>query len=79
MTMVLHINLTILLIDFENGLTDRVNSGVIWSKEGTGDLTSSNRIYGSNSFETKALGDSLYTNSNIITGGRHLLRLNFMH
>lgn len=28
-----------------------------------------NKIFGDNSFETKALGDSLYTNSNIITGG----------
>ena len=28
-----------------------------------------NKIFGDNSFETKALGDSLYTTSNVITGG----------
>lgn len=32
-------------------------------------VQSTNKIFGSNSFETKVLGDSLYTNSNIITGG----------
>lgn len=57
-------------LDFENGLTDRVNPGsVTWTKVGTGDLTTVNKLYSANSFETKALGDSLYTNSNILTGG----------
>ena len=58
------------VLDFENGLTDRVNPGsVTWTKVGTGDLTTVNKLYSANSFETKALGDSLYTSSNIITGG----------
>ena len=56
-------------LDFENGLVDRLNSGIIWSKEGTGDLTTTNKLYSTSSFETKALGASLYTNSNVITGG----------
>ena len=55
-------------LDFENGLIDKIPS-IIWNKEGTADITSVNKIFGKNSFETKALGDSLYTNSNVITGG----------
>lgn len=55
-------------LDFENGLVDTVGT-TIWTKEGTGNVTSVNKITGTSSFETKALGDSLYTNSNIITGG----------
>jgi hypothetical protein len=55
-------------LDFETGLTDKIPT-TIWNKEGTADITSINKIFGNNSFETKALGDSLYTNSNIITGG----------
>lgn len=55
-------------LDFENGLIDKVST-TVWQKEGTADVTSVNKILGDNSFETKALGDSLYTNSNIITGG----------
>lgn len=55
-------------LDFENGLIDKIPT-TIWQKEGTADITSVNKIFGQNSFETKALGDSLYTNSNIITGG----------
>lgn len=55
-------------LDFENDLIDKVST-TLWNKEGTGNVTSVNKIFGSNSFETKALGDSLYTNSNIITGG----------
>lgn len=55
-------------LDFENGLIDKIPT-TIWTKEGTADITSVNKLFGQNSFETKALGDSLYTNSNIITGG----------
>ena len=55
-------------LDFENGLIDKVPT-TVWNKEGTAAVTSVNKIFGNNSFETKALGDSLYTNSNIITGG----------
>lgn len=55
-------------LDFENDVIDQVGT-TIWTKEGTADVTSINKIFGNNSFETKALGDSLYTNSNIITGG----------
>ena len=55
-------------LDFENGLIDKIPT-TVWTKEGTADITSVNKIFGENSFETKALGDSLYTNSNVITGG----------
>lgn len=55
-------------LDFENGIIDKVGT-TVWNKEGTADITSVNKIFGNNSFETKALGDSLYTNSKIITGG----------
>lgn len=55
-------------LDFEDGIIDKVGT-TIWQKEGTADVTNTNKIYGNSSFETKALGDSLYTNSNIITGG----------
>ena len=55
-------------LDFENGLIDKIPT-TVWTKEGTADITPVNKIFGQNSFETKALGDSLYTNSNIITGG----------
>lgn len=55
-------------LDFENGLVDQIST-TVWTKEGTADITSVNKIFGENSFETKAIGDSLYTNSNIITGG----------
>lgn len=57
------------VLDFENGLLDRKNSNVIWNKSGTADVTTTNKLYGTTSFETKGLDDSLYTNSNIITGG----------
>ena len=55
-------------LNFENGLIDQVGT-TVWNKEGTADIMNTNKIFGDNSFETKALGDSLYTNSNIITGG----------
>ena len=55
-------------LNFENGIVDEIQT-TIWTKEGTADVASTNKIFGENSFETKALGDSLYTNSNIITGG----------
>lgn len=55
-------------LNFENGLVDQIGT-TIWQKEGTADISSTNKIFGENSFETKALGDSLYTNSKIITGG----------
>lgn len=55
-------------LNFENGLNDKVST-TVWNKDGTSDITSANKIFGENSFETKALGDSLYTNSNVITGG----------
>lgn len=55
-------------LDFENGLVDKIPT-TVWNKEGTASVTTTNKIFGDNSFETKALGDSLYTNSNIITGG----------
>ena len=55
-------------LDFENGLIDKIPT-TIWNKSGTADITSTNKIFGDNSFETKALGESLYTNSNVITGG----------
>ena len=55
-------------LDFENGLIDKIPT-TIWTKECTADITSVNKIFGQNSFETKAVGDSLYTNSNVITGG----------
>ena len=55
-------------LDFENDLIDKVST-TIWNKEGTGNVTSVNKIFGNNSFETKTLGDSLSTTSNIITGG----------
>lgn len=61
-------NNTTSALDFENDLIDKVST-TVWNKEGTGNVTSVNKIFGDNSFETKALGDSLYTNSNIITGG----------
>lgn len=32
-------------------------------------INTENKIFGNASFETKSLGDSLYTNSNVITGG----------
>lgn len=55
-------------LDFENGLVDKITT-TTWNKEGTANVSNANKIFGSNSFETKALGDSLYTNSKIITGG----------
>ncbi len=55
-------------LDFENGLVDKIPT-TVWNKEGSASVTTANKIFGDNSFETKALGDSLYTNSNIITGG----------
>ena len=55
-------------LNFENGIIDRIGT-TVWQKEGTADITSTNKIFGDNSFETKALGDSLYTNNDIITGG----------
>ena len=55
-------------LDFENGIIDKIGT-TVWNKEGTANVTSVNKIFGENSFETKALGDSLYTNSNVITGG----------
>ena len=55
-------------LNFETDLIDKIST-TIWNKEGTATLTSVNKIFGENSFETKALGDSLSTTSNIITGG----------
>lgn len=55
-------------LDFEDGLVDKIPT-TTWVKKGTAGVTSSNQIFKNNSFETKALGDSLYTNSSIITGG----------
>lgn len=55
-------------LNFENGIIDQVST-TVWNKEGTADITNVNPLFGDKSFETKALGDSLYTNSNIITGG----------
>ena len=56
-------------LDFEDGYIDKIVT-TIWTKEGTtSDINPTNYIFGKNSFETKSLGDSLYTNSNIITGG----------
>ena len=55
-------------LDFENGIIDQVGP-TTWTKGGTANITSVNKIFGDTSFETKALGDSLYTTSNIITGG----------
>lgn len=55
-------------LNFENGIVDQVGT-TIWQKEGTADVTSVNKIFGENSFETKALGDNLYTNNKLITGG----------
>lgn len=54
-------------LNFEKGLIDQIGT-TVWQKEGTANVTSTNKIFGDNSFETKALGDSLYTNSNVITG-----------
>lgn len=55
-------------LNFENGLVDQIGT-TVWTKEGTSDITSVNKIFGENSFETKALGDSLSTTSKLITGG----------
>ncbi len=55
-------------LNFEDGIFDQVET-TLWNKEGTGDITAVNHIFGFQSFETKVLGDSLYTTSNIITGG----------
>ena len=55
-------------LDFEDGIIDKVST-TIWNKEGTADVTTTNVIFNDTSFETKALGDSLYTNSSILTGG----------
>lgn len=54
-------------LDFENEIVDKVAT-TVWSKEGTADVTQ-NKIFGNASFETKALGDSLSTNSKILSGG----------
>lgn len=54
-------------LNFENGIIDQVST-TVWNKEGTATVQNVNKIFGENSFETKVLGDSLYTSSNIITG-----------
>lgn len=63
-------------LNFENGIVDQVST-TVWTKEGTADITSINKIFGENSFETKALGDSLYTNTKAITGGSTPFTLEF--
>ena len=54
-------------LDFENGLVDQVST-TVWTKEGTADITSVNKIFGENSFETKALGDCIKLPNNFING-----------
>lgn len=63
-------------LDFENGIIDAIST-TVWQKEGTADVTNTNKIYGNSSFETKGLGDSLYTNSNVITGGSTPFTIDF--
>lgn len=55
-------------LDFENGLIDKVST-TTWVKEGTANTSLTNKLYGTTSFETKNVGDSLYTTSKVITGG----------
>lgn len=54
-------------LEFENGLIDKIDT-TVWNKEGTASVTNVNKIFGDNSFETKALGDTLYTSSKVING-----------
>lgn len=54
-------------LDFENELNDKITK-TIWAKEGNANITN-NKIFGDYSFETKALGDSLSTNSKVLSGG----------
>lgn len=59
---------TTVALDFENDLIDKIPT-TIWQTQGTATVEEDNIILGKKSLETKALGDSLYTNSNVITGG----------
>lgn len=63
-------------LDFENGLTDKVTS-TVWSKEGTSQINTVNKIYGTGSFETIAVGDSLNTTSQLLTGGSTSFNIEF--
>lgn len=57
-------------LDFEDNLTDKIPT-TVWTKTGsTSGITSANKIFGSQSFETKTFGDSInlpanHINSNI--------------
>lgn len=55
-------------LDFENELIDKIPT-TIWTKEGSANITSANKLYGNTSFETTTLGDSLYTSNTVISGG----------
>lgn len=45
-------------LDFENGLTDKVPT-TTWTAGGNGSTIASNKLYGSNSFQTNVIGDCI--------------------
>ena len=56
-------------LDFENLYLDKIPT-TVWTKQGTtSNLNIVNKIFGTASFETKSLDDSLSTNSTILSGG----------
>lgn len=62
-------------LDFESGITDKIGT-TIWTKESTGDNTS-NRIFGTSSYKSNGLQQSIYTSSNILTGGNTPFTIEF--
>lgn len=54
-------------LNFENGLVDQIGT-TVWTKEGTATVQNVNKIFGENSFETKALGDCIKLPNNFING-----------
>lgn len=63
-------------LDFENGVIDKIPS-TIWNKGGTANLTSTNVIYGNNSFENKILSDNINTSSNVVSGNGNKFEIEF--
>lgn len=61
-------NFTTSALNFESGLVDKIGT-TTWELKGSAKIQSDNHIFGENSLETKELGDSLHSSSNLITGG----------
>lgn len=55
-------------LDFENDLTDQIPS-TTWKANGTANVTSINRLFGTKSLQTVGLWDDLRTTSPVLTGG----------